>query len=90
MVTKKQKHMINRDKKAVLEVKLINREPCARGHFHYWLIETPKGPKSEGICKFCGDIREFDNFGPDFFWGSEKAETLVPCLPNLSKDEEKR
>jgi len=91
MVTKKQKHMPDRNKKAVLEleVKLINREPCAKGHCHYWMIETPKGPKSEGVCKFCGDIREFDNFGPDFYWGGDKPGTLVPCLPDLSKDKEK-
>jgi len=32
---------------------------------HYWIIESPKGPTSKGVCKFCGEEREFDSFGPD-------------------------
>lgn len=32
---------------------------------HYWVIETPEGPISRGICKFCGEEKEFDSCGPD-------------------------
>lgn len=28
---------------------------------HHWLIEPPKGPTSMGVCKLCGETREFDN-----------------------------
>lgn len=28
---------------------------------HHWLIETPNGPISRGVCKFCSEIREFHN-----------------------------
>lgn len=28
---------------------------------HYWLIESPNGSRSHGICKFCNEEREFDN-----------------------------
>ncbi|MBI2936260.1 MAG: hypothetical protein HYY31_05585 [Chloroflexi bacterium] len=29
---------------------------------HYWVIETPTGPVSEGICKLCGEQRKFKNY----------------------------
>ncbi len=28
---------------------------------HYWVIEQPNGPTSNGRCKVCGTIREFKN-----------------------------
>ncbi len=28
---------------------------------HYWLIESPDGVESEGVCKLCGAKREFRN-----------------------------
>ena len=28
---------------------------------HYWVIETAGRPTSQGICKFCGEKREFNN-----------------------------
>jgi len=30
-------------------------------HPHYWLIATPAGPESEGICQVCGEHRMFKN-----------------------------
>ncbi|MDD4859707.1 MAG: hypothetical protein PHR56_05830 [Dehalococcoidales bacterium] len=31
------------------------------GCCHYWLIESPNGSQSRGVCKFCNEEREFDN-----------------------------
>lgn len=31
---------------------------------HHWVIETPNGPTSSGVCKFCGDERTFVNAEP--------------------------
>ena len=28
---------------------------------HYWIIEQPNGPTSNGKCKICGSVREFKN-----------------------------
>ncbi len=28
---------------------------------HYWIIESPNGSSSRGICKFCKERREFHN-----------------------------
>jgi hypothetical protein len=31
--------------------------PC----LHYWVIEPPNGPLSQGVCRVCQEIREFKN-----------------------------
>ncbi|MDD5082496.1 MAG: hypothetical protein PHU08_03885 [Dehalococcoidales bacterium] len=28
---------------------------------HHWVIETPDGPSSRGVCKYCGTEKEFNN-----------------------------
>ena len=28
---------------------------------HYWVIDVPDGPVSQGTCKICGEVREFSN-----------------------------
>jgi hypothetical protein len=28
---------------------------------HHWIIETPSGPFSKGVCKLCGEERVFEN-----------------------------
>ena len=28
---------------------------------HHWVIDTPNGPLSEGVCQRCGEKREFKN-----------------------------
>jgi hypothetical protein len=30
-------------------------------HSHHWLIGKQDGPSSEGVCKGCGEIRDFTN-----------------------------
>ena len=32
---------------------------------HHWLIAEANGPPSVGVCKLCGDQREFRNAVPD-------------------------
>ncbi|MBI2935719.1 MAG: hypothetical protein HYY31_02760 [Chloroflexi bacterium] len=29
---------------------------------HYWVIDSPTGPVSKGVCKLCGEKREFKNY----------------------------
>ena len=31
---------------------------------HHWVIEPPTGPVSKGVCKKCGEEKEFDNICP--------------------------
>lgn len=39
------------------EVIATQQAECA----HHWLIETPSGETSEGMCKHCGAVRRFFN-----------------------------
>lgn len=49
--------------------KTIAEEPRAEAECcHHWIIESPKGPTSKGVCKYCGAEREFFNYWDDFFW----------------------
>ena len=34
-------------------------------HSHHWLIDTPCGPTSEGVCTVCGERRVFPNSLPE-------------------------
>ena len=35
---------------------------------HHWLIESPNGAMSRGVCKICGLEKEFPNSAEDFLW----------------------
>jgi len=39
---------------------------------HYWIIDSPNGPTSVGRCKYCGAVKEFDNYLPYSSWAEEK------------------
>ena len=32
---------------------------------HYWIIEPPNGPMALGVCRNCGEVRQFNNSWPD-------------------------
>ena len=38
---------------------------------HHWLIESPHGATSWGMCKHCGERREFSNSASDGLWDGE-------------------
>jgi hypothetical protein len=35
---------------------------------HHWIIETPSGPVSRGVCKLCGEQRAFKNYLDAPYW----------------------
>ena len=37
---------------------------------HFWMIESPNGPTSTGICQVCGESREFVNYLERSAWSS--------------------
>ena len=52
---------------------------------HHWLIETSQGSMSEGVCRLCGEKREFHNSLEAFSWVTQakkarqaKAASLLP------------
>ena len=40
---------------------------------HHWQIESPNGPKSEGVCKHCGAKKFFSNVLEYKTWNTRKA-----------------
>ena len=49
-------------------------EPTCR---HHWLIESPHGVTSMGVCKLCGSQKEFRNSAGDFLWEDEPLRELA-------------
>ena len=54
---------------------------------HHWVIETPKGPKSRGACKKCGEEREFVNseIGYDSWKDLSDSVGLYQSYPKKEK-----
>lgn len=53
---------------------------------HYWIIESAGGPTSRGVCKICGEEREFHNSWTDASYGGKDARVFD--LPNMLESEE--
>ena len=58
----------------------VAERPMATGCRHHWIIETPNGPVSKGICKLCGEKRDFENI----FYG--QGQTYEPPRSNNLHD----
>ena len=41
---------------------------------HHWLIESPNGPTSIGVCKLCDERAEFKNSMPGSGWDRGNAQ----------------
>ena len=39
---------------------------------HHWTIQPATGPVSQGVCKLCGEIREFKNYVEAATWGDSR------------------
>ena len=51
----------------------ISKKPAARHRCrHYWVIESPAGRMSKGVCRLCGAQREFRNYLRDCMGASEE------------------
>jgi len=55
------------------------REAGVRGCRHHWIIETPHGATSKGVCKQCGAARRFPNSADGILWGSD-GNSSAPWL----------
>ena len=59
---------------------------------HHWLIQAADGPTSDGVCRICGEIREFKNYVETATWGDTRlmpAPTPAPVSQQviLSSDD---
>ena len=39
---------------------------------HHWLIQAADGPTSNGVCRICGETREFKNYVETATWGDTR------------------
>lgn len=54
---------------------------------HYWHIEAADGPISRGICKICGEEKEFYNsWSASGYMGKDAQDVF--SLPNVLESEE--
>lgn len=44
------------------------RRRFTRSCQHHWIIETPHGATSRGLCKRCGATKRFPNAAEDAMW----------------------
>ncbi len=68
---------------AVKQASEATAEPQCR---HHWLIESPHGAISMGICKLCGDQKEFRNSAHDILWEDEPLSELSHGRWGRSRD----
>ena len=45
----------------LVTIETEQQESAPRSCVHYWLIDPPDGAVSEGVCRKCGEQREFGN-----------------------------
>jgi hypothetical protein len=57
-------------KQAEVATKPVAKDNCV----HHWLIETPNGRESTGLCKRCGATKSFANSTEQVMW--EQTNTL--------------
>lgn len=43
---------------------------------HHWVIDSPAGSVSAGLCRLCSARRTFANYVSDFIYEGDSADTL--------------
>lgn len=55
-------------------ITLSNEEKIGSECTHTWMIDSPNGPTSVGVCKLCGVRNEFKNSMPVSGWDRAGAQ----------------
>ena len=42
---------------------------------HHWVIQDSDGPQSVGVCRVCGEYKQFKNYLENSHWGDDKARS---------------
>lgn len=71
-------------KKATISEGPVVQQKCR----HYWIVESPAGPASKGVCKFCGARKEFRNYLTDCL--AVNDEEFQEWIGKQRDDKEKR
>jgi len=74
------------------KVKERTEKPAAEdGCHHFWDIEVANGSKSRGVCKYCGEKRDFLNAFPVFNPLKRNSNPLsLPELPVVEIDKDSK
>ena len=49
---------------------------------HHWLIQAADGPTSPGVCRFCGETKDFKNYVETATWGDTRLNNRqAPAVP---------
>lgn len=54
---------------------------------HHWVLEAPAGPVSRGVCKRCGEVREFRNYLDTPYWDRDVSPEPVPLKGLAAPDD---
>jgi hypothetical protein len=54
---------------------------------HHWLIEPAIGPISRGVCKYCGERKDFFNILDEF--RTDEEISVLPDKKSSTADEER-
>ncbi len=42
---------------------------------HHWVIQDGDGPTSAGVCRLCGELKQFRNYLEASHWGDDKSKS---------------
>ena len=76
-----------------VEVKVKEKEDEVQGNgcHHFWVIEEANGPTSHGVCKVCGECKDFSNAMPDFSLLKRNPNPLkLPHMPAVDVDKDSK
>jgi hypothetical protein len=68
-------------------VKETYEKPAGSACIHHWIIETPDGPVSRGVCKHCKAEKYFDNVLQDKYSSESTPRAVVRTGPAGKKDD---
>ena len=61
----------------------LPENPAGEECSHFWTIEIANGPTSRGVCRICGEEKDFYNVIPDFSAQKKKGHPFD--LPEIKK-----
>ena len=48
---------------------------------HHWLIQAADGPTSPGVCRVCGETKDFKNYVETATWGDTRLINRQEPVP---------
>ena len=55
-------------------VKAADEEQSSKTCIHHWIIDPPEGPVSKGVCRKCGEEKDFQNYFAYSAWEAGQTD----------------